>query len=475
MVGNGQAYVPGEKLTTVKLEATILASVIQYGRAALVELPDLSTDDFSLPTHRQIFTTCARLDADGVPVDLVTVGQELSHTDAFETFNYLPGDFPVRSQLAYYVRQLRRARSLQRVFACARNIAALESDPRSIEDRLADAQTLAQRMIGASAGADDDVLIPLSEIAETEIRKLDCIRRGEEDHERLTTGIVDLDRMLYVEPGDLVIVGGETSSGKSALCGQLAAHYAQTGKGVVFVTTEMTHRQMLARIVSSLTGVSVATLVNPREAANARAEEHYRTFAGCPIFFQRRFPPRISEAVAAIRVAVARHNVRLAVIDYAQRLAELDEERQEQAIARIAHESKNLALELGIVVVAAAQVNRQNAQRRDPRPILADLRGSGRLEQDADTVIFTYQPALHGKGGAPELIVAKQRNGKTGQVKVHFHAETCTFRDLEVGSANRGFDAQPRRDRDRHYVDRGRREGDRLYAHAEGGAALPTC
>ena len=82
---------------------------------------------------------------------------------------------------------------------------------------------------------------------------------------------------------------------------------------------------------------------------------------------------------------------------------------------------------LGIVVVAAAQVNRQSAQRRDPRPILADLRGPGRLEQDANVVIFTYQPALHGKAGAPELIVAKQRNGKTGQVKVHFHAETCTF------------------------------------------------
>jgi replicative DNA helicase len=434
MAGNGRDEVPGEKLTTVRLEATILASVIQYGRAALAELPDLSIDDFSLPAHRQIFTTCARLDADGAPVDLVTVGQELSHTEAFKTFNYLPGDFPVRSQLAYYVRQLRRARSLQRVVARARNIAALESDPRSIEDRLADAQTLAQRMIGASAGADDDVLIPLSEIAEAEIRKLECIRKGKEDHERLSTGIAEVDQLLYIEPSDLVIVGGETSSGKSALCGQLAAHYGKDGKGVVFVTSEMTHKQMLARIVSSLTGVPVAKLLNPREAENVHAENHYQSFADYPIFFQRRFPPRIGEAVAAIRVAVARHGARLAVIDYAQRLAELDEDRQEQAIAKIAHESKNLALELGIVVVAAAQVNRQSAQRRDPRPILADLRGSGRLEQDADAVIFTYQPARHGKAGAPELIVAKQRNGKIGTVKVSFDAETCSFRNLAAES-----------------------------------------
>jgi replicative DNA helicase len=428
MAGNGRDYVHGEKRTTTKLEAALLASVLQYGRAALDELPDLSTDDFALPAHRQIFGACARLDGEGAPVNLVTVGQELAHTEAFPTFNLLPGDFPLRSQLPYYLRQLRRARSLQRAVTYARNVIALESDARPIEARLAEMQSLAQRMIGASGGADEDVLVSLSEIAEAEIQKLARIRSGEENHERLTTGIADVDRVLYVEPGDLVIVGGETSSGKSALCGQLAAHYAKTERGVVFVTSEMTHRQMLARIVSSLTGVSVATLVNPREAVNAHAEEHYQTFAGYPIFFQRRFPPRIGEAVAAIRVAVARHSVRLGVIDYAQRLAELDEDHQEQAIATIAHESKNLALELGIVVVAAAQVNRQSAQRRDPRPMLADLRGSGRLEQDADTVIFTYQPARHGKPGAPELIVAKQRNGRSPiVVNVSFDAATCTF------------------------------------------------
>jgi replicative DNA helicase len=429
VAGNRQDYVPGEKRTTVKLESMILASLIHWGHAGLVELPDLSTENFSLPAHRQIFATCVCLDADGIPVDLVTVGQELAHTEVFETFNYLPGDFPARSQLPYYLRQLRRARSLQRVVAFARNVTALESDPRSIEDRLAEAQTLGQRMIGASGGADNDVLASLSEIAEAEIQKLGRIRSGEENHERLTTGIAEVDRLIHVEPGDLVIVGGETSNGKSALCGQLAAHYGKAGKGVVFVTSEMTHRQMLARIVSSLTGVPVATLVNPWKAVNVHAEEHYRSFAGYPIFFQRRFPPRIGEAVAAIRVAVTRHNARLAVIDYAQRLADLNEDRQEQAIAKIAHESKNLALELGLVVIAAAQVNRQSAQRRDPRPILADLRGSGRLEQDADTVIFTYQPARHGKSGAPELIVAKQRNGKIVTVKVSFDAETCTFRD----------------------------------------------
>jgi replicative DNA helicase len=431
MGSNGLA-IHAEKQTTTILEAAILASVLNYGRAALVELPDLSTNDFGLHGHRLIFATCARLDAEGSPVDLVTVGQELLQTEAFETFNCLPGDFPVRAELTYYLRQLRRARTLQHMFAHARNIVALEGDPRPSQDRLAEAQQLAQKIIGANGGLEGDVLVPLSEIVDAEIQKLERFRAGEEKLERLAVGIAQVDRMLYVEPGDLVIIGGETSSGKSALCGQLAAYHAKSGKPVVFITSEMTHRQMLARIVAGLSGVPVARLVNPREAVNVQADEHYRNFADYPIFFQRKFPPRIGEAVAAIRMAVARHNVRLAVIDYAQRLAELDEDHQEQAIAKIAHESKNLALELGIVVVAAAQVNRQSVQRRDPRPVLADLRGSGRLEQDADTVVFTYQPSRHGKPGAPELIVAKQRNGKVGSVRVSFRAETCTFHDLEA-------------------------------------------
>ncbi len=431
MEGSAHDYVHGEKQTTTTLEAALLASVLYYGRAALVELPDLSTNDFGLYAHRLIFEVCARLEADGIEVSLVTVGQELSRTEAFETFNYLPSDFPIRSQLLHHLRQLRRARALQRAVAHARAIASLEAEARPIDERLAEAQSFAQQIIAAGSTNNGDALISLSEIAEAEIAKLERIRSGEEKPDRLTVGIADADRLLYIEPGALVVIGGETSSGKSALCGQVAAHNARRGKPVIFVTSEMAHRQMLCRIVAALSGQPVATLINPKLAADAKLDSIYRSFADYPIFFQRSFPPRLEEARSAIRSAVARHGAKVAIIDYAQRLAELDDERREQAVAKIAHEAKNLALELGIVVVAAAQVNRAVGTRKDPRPLLSDLRESGRLEQDADCVIFTFQPERHGLRGTPELIVAKQRNGSTGVVKVSFHAETCTFGGFE--------------------------------------------
>jgi replicative DNA helicase len=338
--------------------------------------------------------------------------------------------------LPAYVRKLRTVNALGRAKLAARKILSLEEAPNhSPEELLAEAQRLSQ---GILAGAvQSDAIVSLREVADAEIAVLGRIRAGEKEPDRLDVGISDLDRILYgFEPGSLVVIGGETSSGKSALCGQITAHQARRESPVVFVTSEMAHRQMLVRIVSGASGMPIGTLINRKAAAEANAGIVLGRFADLPTYFQRSFPPRIAEAVAAIRTAKARHGIKLAVIDYAQRLAESDDDNQEQAIARIAHEAKNLALELGIVVVAAAQVNRQIAHRTDPRPKLADLRGSGRLEQDADIVLFTYQPARHGRPGDPEIIVAKNRNGRLGTVKVSFHGETCTFAGLEVGAEN---------------------------------------
>jgi replicative DNA helicase len=419
------------------LEQQILAAILVYGRRALEQVPDLSTTDFQNKQHKDIFQAIARVDADGLAVDYVTVDSELCGNSAavHELSQLMATDELLPSMLPAYVRKLRTLNALGRAKLAAREILSLEEAPNhSPEELLAEAQRLAQ---GILAGAvQSDAIVSLREVADAEIGILERIRAGEKEPDRLDVGLPDLDQILYgFEPGSLVVIGGETSSGKSALCGQITAHHAKRGTAVVFVTSEMTHRQMLIRIVSGLSDTSISTLINRRAAAESNAGKVLESCANLPIYFQRSFPPRIAEAVAAIRTAKARHGIKLAVIDYAQRLAESDYDNQEQAIARIAHESKNLALELGIVVIAAAQVNRQIAHRTDPRPKLADLRGSGRLEQDADVVLFTHQPARHGKPGDPEIIVAKNRNGRLGTVKVSFRGETCTFAGLGTAEA----------------------------------------
>lgn len=421
-------------LNSKALEAEIIASVMADGRKALAMLPELSLGDFAYPEYRELLSACFALDQDDVAVNYATVQAALAgERDIGSRLGDLPEGLFL-GMLPGALRQLRELRALERAMAAAAKITSLGNGNGMLaQDRISEAQKLAQEIIACTASRSEDVLISLGEVAEREIEMLDRIEAGEKQPETITLGISSLDDVLYIEPGQLVVIGGETASGKSALCGQIAVYQAKQGTPVVFVTSEMHHRQMLVRICSTHSGASVANLTNPRFAAELRAQHLYRDISRFPLYFQRSFPPRIEEAVAAIRTGVAKHGAKLAVIDYAQRLASGDEENQERAIARIAHEAKNLALELGIVVIAAAQVNRQVSQRQgDFRPKLADLRGSGRLEQDADCVLFTYQPSRHGKEGHPEVIVAKQRNGKAGMpIPVSFHPETCTFHSLE--------------------------------------------
>lgn len=420
-------------LNPVELERSVLNGVLCFGRQALEAIPLVTVEDFASPVHREIFTAALELDADGIAVEL---GSVYAHLGLNQPARSLVNEIssiagPIPQQLKGLGSKLRSLSTLRRMNTLAREISSIQSrNGQSPEAMVAEGVKLARQIVEGAAVTTSPT-VSFSEIAEQEIARLERIQAGEKTPEGIRTGIGDLDLMFYgFEPGSLVIVAGETSSGKSGLCGQIAVREARRGHPVAFITSEMTHRQMLARMVAHLSGIPVEDLINPKRAAEVGAIAQYRSFGDLPIEFQRVFPPTLEQAATTIRYLAAEKGIRLAVIDYAQRLAQLDDENQEQAIAAIAHEAKNLALELNIVVLAAAQVNRQVSNRTDPRPKLADLRGSGRLEQDADTVLFIYQPGRHGQPGDPEIIVAKNRNGKTGPVTVTFRPDTCTFAGL---------------------------------------------
>lgn len=401
-----------------------------YGAEAMHQMPELSAEHFSHPDARQVFQAAARVEAEGMRVDPASILYELGKNPSAAHYVHALGDAPLLSQLPAYASKLRVEHSFRQVIQSCRRIASLEKADTPTEQKLAEAQAVAQSIL---SGADTAApLISLSEVASAEIEFLSKVEAGESLPDRLETGIPDLDQKLYVEPGDLLIVAGDTSSGKSSVLGQICAWNAkEREKTGVFITSEMTHRQMLARITASLSRQPVADFINPRSAVNAEAGLLHGYYSRLPIWFQRHFPPRLEHMTAAIRTAVSK-GATLAFVDYAQRLADMDAESQERAVGKIAEAAKNLALELGITVIMAAQVNRQIANRNDPRPRLSDLRSSGKIEQEANAVVFTYQPKRYGKDGPSELIVAKQRNGPTGVVDTWFDDSSCTFRSLDA-------------------------------------------
>lgn len=414
---------------TAHLESDILATILSQGRRALGEVPDLSRSDFASTPHRDVFVACLKLDQDDSPVNLTTVYSMLPEKSPARA---LVGDLPppgALSILAALARGLRQARALDRAETIAGRVLAAAKTAGTAAARLEEISALGAELIGLeSEGSDDRSYVSLAEVAAEESGRLEMSAFDEPEKSLVETGIPGIDDVLHVEAGDFVVVGGVTASGKSSLCGQIAVTMANRAMPVIFITSEMTHRQMLARFASATTGHPVMSFLRSRAAMEIGSPAIYRTLGALPIYFQRRFPPRMRDASAAIRMVVAKHGAKLAIIDYAQRLSDPTNEFQEQAIAQIAEESKNLAMELGIVVIAAAQLNRQPSGRKEPRPMLADLRGSGKLEQEANHVIFVHRPDQFGLQGSPEIIIAKQRNGPQATVPVVFEAESCVFR-----------------------------------------------
>lgn len=423
---------------TKPLEADILALTLAHGRKALSEAHDLARDDFVVPAHREIFSAALKLDGDDSPVNLSTAYFVLPEKGpGREAVNGLPPAGAL-SILPSLVRELKRARALERAGTIAGRVSALAAaSGQTPASRLEEIGTLAEELIRLGATRTDErAYVELSGVSDAEGGRLEMAAFDDtEERNMIETGIAPLDEMLHVEQGDFVVVGGITSSGKSSLCGQIAVTMAQKATPVVFVTSEMTHRQMLARFASVVTGIPVLSFLRSKTAIEIGAPLIYRTVGQLPIYFQRAFPPRMRDASAAIRTVAMKYGAKIAIIDYAQRLSDPSIEFQEQAVAQIAEQSKNLAMELGIVVVAAAQLNRQPSGRKDPRPLLSDLRGSGRLEQDANHVLFVHRPQQYDQHGSPEIIIAKQRNGPQAIVPVVFEAESCFFRSAKKDAA----------------------------------------
>jgi len=414
------------------LERTVLGTVLAFGAPALDCIPDLTTDDFSAPVHREIFAACARLQADGLPVDFPTVAAELAgNKPALAVLDGPPWDN--LATLEGHAAEMRRLATIRAVVRQAQEIVAIG---RGLAGGASATLSKLERCISrltAVAAARDASVVSIGQIAADYLALVDRVGAGEPPPERVGTGLDDLDRLIGggFEAGALAVVAGTTSSGKSSLAGQIATYAASRTPAVpvAFITSEMTHVQMLARLVAAECGVPVATILSPRESAAHRDE--IRQIGRLPIWFQRVFPPNLDQTQATIRYLVRHQGARLAVIDYVQRLVSLDDDSQERETARVIAAAKNLALELGIVVVACAQVNRQSATRKDIRPKLSDLRGSGRLEQEGDYVLFVHRPELYGKKDPPMIIVAKNRNGPRGRVEVRWEGDACRFAAAE--------------------------------------------
>lgn len=256
-------------------------------------------------------------------------------------------------------------------------------------------------------------------------------------------GFFAIDSMLGgFQKGDLIVVGGRPSQGKTALGLDFCRNSARKNKTRIgFFSLEMTLSQLIIRLLAREADVNSHRLRTGRltDEEIGRVAKVQSVIGSLPIFVNDTPSLRCSEIRSQSRKLKQEQNIELIVVDYLQLIrAEKNNQTREQEISEISSSLKALAKELDIPVVALCQLNRSVESRSDKRPVLSDLREGGTIEQDADVVMFVHRPETYGvkeidgksTEGLAEIIVAKQRNGPTGAPQLRFIKENAHFENL---------------------------------------------
>ncbi len=403
----------------------------------------VSPDDFYRKEHRLIFRAVASLcDASG-PADVVTVSEwlekngELEAAGGLSYLGQLANNTPSAANIVAYADIVRERAILRNLIRIANNIgnSAYNPEGRNAAELLDYAE---KHILDISEATGQRNAATRS--ADAVAAALDMIeRRARGEIRPLATGLLDLDEALGggLERGDLIIVAGRPSMGKTSLGEQLAERTAASGGKVLYITLEMSARGLAERALARRTGITVPQM---RQAQKLTGEQWSGLAAASgeirvlPIVYDE--SARTAGAtLRAARAAARDGELAAVIIDYLQLMSggEGDETRATE-IAGITRSLKSLAKEINVPVVTLSQLNRNLEQRPNRRPVMSDLRESGAIEQDADVILFIYRDEVYNEDsqdkGTAEIIIGKQRNGPTGKVRVAWLPERMLFADL---------------------------------------------
>lgn len=408
-------------------ERAVLGSMLLSRAAAQTALAELRPEDFEGARNRTVFTAMQSL-AEGA-VDLVTVLSALERTNALGAVGGAPYltalsvEVPSAANVGHYIGIMQDA-SRRRTL-----LSGLAEAAKAAKAGAADYLPLAQAAVDAA------LAIGSREVAPVGREALDAVERIGRQDAAHPTGFGDLDWYLGggLHDGDLIILGARPSMGKTALALNLALHAALAGEAVAVVTLEMTKEQLLQRAAYCLAGV---------DAYNAaRGVGAEKLIAAAERLSQTRLyvlePPGLTPEqvqAACYRVRQREKRLGLVVVDYLQLMETRSRKNGSRAedVAEVSRAMKRLAKALRCPVLALSQLNRALEGRANKRPMLADLRESGALEQDADVVGLLHRPGYgnpQADQGAAELILAKNRNGATDTLALAWEGKYMRFSD----------------------------------------------
>lgn len=435
----------GDKLPPQNIEAeeAILGGILLDPEAMGRIVDTVEPEAFYISNHKDIYIACRRLYNQNKPTDLLSVTAWLNDHDLLSSIGG-------KTKLAQLVDRtvsainidalavLVQEKYLSRKLIWAGNdITRMGYDQtKNIADRVDSAeqqifairhQTKTDNEPEMLSGICVEVFTQIEQIATT----------GQKPG--IPTGFYDLDSLLGgLYSGDLIVVGGRPSMGKSLLSHSLAYNIANLHNAPTMIfSLEMSKAQVTTRFLSNVSGIETIRL---REG-NIKPEE-WSAFsksigivAEVKVLIDDSACPSVHEIRSKVRSAIALHGqLKLVVLDYLQLMADGSDSRLVQKLGEITRQLKLLARECNIPIIVVSQLNRGVEERNTKRPVLSDLRDSGRIEEDADVVLGVYRDAYYNSDTPDhyiaEIICLKQRNGPTGTVKLLFDGALSRFRNL---------------------------------------------
>ena len=400
----------------------------------------LSADDFYIHRHRWIWEAFTSLHEQRIPIDLLTVSDELERRGqlseiggpAFLTslINQVPSSLNAES----YGRIVEGYSIRRKMINAANQIASIAYNERTTVNDVMDEAEKAVFNVSERRLKHD--LVPIKKVASDFYDRIDDLAKRADDIVGVPTGFIDLDRMLTgLQPSDLLIIAGRPGQGKTGFLLSIAKNAGLTHKKhVAIFSLEMSNDQVVQRLISQETGID-----SQRMRTGKLQENEWPLFThAIEVFSDTHIYLDDTPAITPLQLRTKCRRLHmefgldLIIIDYLQLMGgDTRTDNRVQEVSYISRNLKVLARELNVPVLAAAQLSRAVEQRSDKRPVLSDLRESGSLEQDADIVMFIYRPDQYEKDtvkqNIAEIIVAKHRNGPVGSVELVFRGAQTKF------------------------------------------------
>ena len=428
----------------LEAEQAIIGSMLTDRDAVISAIEILKEEDFYREDNKAIYTAILNLYNRAEPIDIITVKSELESMGKFEQVGgleylaELPEKVPTTANAMKYIKIVEEKSTLRRLIKTANEIIELGYSPtEDVEDIMEGAE---KKIFNIMQEKNQKGYAPIKDVLVESFTKLEELYNRKQHITGVPSGFTELDyRTAGFHGSELILIAARPAMGKTAFALNIATNAAvKANVPVAVFSLEMSKEQLVNRILCS------ESMVDSNKVRTGKLEEDdWTKLAGAigplseaEIFIDDTPGINITEIRAKCRKLKLEKNIGMVVIDYLQLIQGSNKRggSREQEISEISRSLKILAKELDVPVIALSQLSRAAEQRADHRPMLSDLRESGSIEQDADIVMFLYRDDYYNKDtelkGIAEIIIAKQRNGPIGTVKMAWIPEQTRFADL---------------------------------------------